>query len=97
MELVSGWQEHGLQVQLCLLIPGVYVLTHSNTVDADGPHHGTAILGSFELIILFFSLITSLGGCSTFVDTGPFVAVTGDGWEQARIILGVCVYASSVR
>ena len=74
------------------------MLAHSDAVvDADGPHHGTAMLGSFEEKILFHLIVAALGGGSAFVDIVPLVAVAGDGWKQARIVFGVCVYASSVR
>ena len=77
--------------------PSVHVLTHGNAIDADGPHHGTAMLGGFEEKVLLRSLVATLAGGSAFVDIVPFVAVASDGWEQARIVLGVCVYTSTVR
>lgn len=72
------------------------MLAHGNAVHADGPHHGAAMLDRFEATILFLSLAAAFTGGSTFVDSRPFVAVTSDGWEQAKDILGVRVNASSV-
>ena len=77
--------------------PSVHVLAHGNAIDADSPHHGTAMLGSFEEKILFRSLVATLTGGCAFVDVRPLVTVASDGWEQAGIILGVCMNASSVR
>ena len=43
------------------------------------------------------TLVATLAGGSAFVDIIPLVAVAGDGWEKARIVLGICLYAAFVR
>ncbi|WDL96549.1 hypothetical protein [Alicyclobacillus sp. ALC3] len=54
---------------------------HGNAIDTDGPHHGAAMLGSFEVIIFFCSLVATFVGGSAFVDIASLVAVAGNEWH----------------
>ena len=53
--------------------------------------------GSFKHIINFLPLVRTFRASPTFVGVLPLIAVTGNEWKQARIMLGIGVNTPPVR
>jgi len=72
------------------------MLAHGDQVHANVPVAGTAPARSFQVVIDFLALDATLHSGSQRVTLSPFLAVTADAREQARVIRGGCVERSSI-
>lgn len=78
------------------MVRSIYVLTHHDAKDANEPHHRTAVLACFYLVVDRLPLVGALYGCSSFVDPFPCLSIARDRRKESGIILGIGAYASPV-